>query len=151
VCSYAARNNGNVAPPDTMGAQYSLPYCAALAVTADPRDPAMYFGSELDEPARRELARRIELVVDPGMEAAYPKHYGARVHLELTDGKVYDSAVLDPHGMPSDPCTEQERLDKFVRLASHVESPAIVSDVIGLVRGAERLRSIRELTRLLRH
>ena len=151
VCSYAARNNGNVAPPDTMGAQYSLPYCAALAVTADPRDPAMYFGSELDEPARRELARRIELVVDPGMDAAYPQPYGARVHLELTDGRVYDSAVLDPHGMPSDPCTEQERLDKFVRLASHVKSPAIVSDVIGLVRGAERLRSIRELTRLLRH
>jgi 2-methylcitrate dehydratase PrpD len=133
-----------------MGAQYSLPYCAALAVTADPRDPANYFGKELDEPSRRELARRLEIVVDPEMEAAYPKHYGARVRLDLVNGECHETAVLDPHGMPSDPCTDQERLDKFVRLASHVKSSAVVSDVIGMVRRAERLGSVRELTELLR-
>ncbi|HZN23594.1 MAG TPA: MmgE/PrpD family protein [Burkholderiales bacterium] len=150
VCSYAARNNGNVAPPDTMGAQYSLPYCAALGVTADPRDPANYFGKELDNPARRDLARRLEIVVDPEMEAAYPKHYGARVRLELASGETYETAVRDPHGMPSDPCTEEERIDKFVRLASYVLSSAGVSDAIGTVRQAERLASVRELTALLR-
>ena len=32
--SYAHRMNGTVLPADTMGAQYSLPYCAALALTA---------------------------------------------------------------------------------------------------------------------
>ena len=151
VCSYAARNNGSVAPPDTMGAQYSLPYCAALALTADPRDPAMFAGDELDEPSRRELARRLEIVVDPEMEEAYPKHYGARVHLELANGEPHDSAVLDPHGMPADPCTEAERLDKFTRLASHVKSPAAVADIISKVRSTERLNSVRELTELLRN
>jgi 2-methylcitrate dehydratase PrpD len=150
VCSYAAGNNGRVAPPDTMGAQYSLPYCAALALMGDPRDPAMFAGKELDDPARRELARRIELVVDPEMEAAYPKHYGARVHLELTNGKTCDSAVLDPHGMPADPCSEAECLDKFTRLASFVKPAPTVRQIIEKVRSVERLKSVHELTELLR-
>ena len=150
VCSYAARNNGNVAPPDTMGAQYSLPYCAALAVTADPREPAMYFGKELDDPSRRELARRIELVVDPEMEAAYPKHYGARVHLELANGKSYDSAVIDPHGMPSDPCSDAERLAKFRLLVRDRMPETRASQVIDAVNKVENLRSAGELTRMMK-
>ena len=150
VCSYAARNNGNVAPPDTMGAQYSLPYCAALAVTADPRDPAMYFGDQLDEPARRKLARRIELVVDPEMETAYPKHYGARVHLELANGERHDSAVLDPHGMPSDPCSNEERLAKFRLLVRHCMPDARALQLIEAVGKIENLRSVLELTRMMR-
>src|SRR3990172_1003609 len=112
VSRYAGQQNGNVAPPDTMGAQFSIPYCAALALTADPADPAMFTPEAINEPSRRELAQRVELVVDPEMEAAYPKHYGARVHLELANGKSYDNAVIDPHGMPSDPCSDAERLAK---------------------------------------
>ena len=150
VCSYAARNNGNVAPPDTMGAQYSLPYCAALAVTADPRDPAMYFGDQLDEPARRKLARRIELVVDPEMETAYPKHYGARVYLELANGECHDSAVLDPHGMPSDPCSNEERLAKFRLLVRHCMPDARALQLIEAVGKIENLRSVLELARMMR-
>ncbi len=150
VCSYAARNNGNVSPPDTMGAQYSLPYCAALAVTGDPRDPAMYFGDQLDQPARRELARRLEIVVDPEMEAAYPKHYGARVHLELSNGKTCDSAVLDPHGMPSDPCSDEERIAKFRLLVRDRLSEGQTSQVIDAVKGAEDIDSVRKFARSLR-
>jgi 2-methylcitrate dehydratase PrpD len=150
VCSYSARNNASVAPPDTMGAQYSLPYCAALAATADPADPVMFAPDAVSDPARRELARRIEIVVDPDMEAIYPKHYGARVELELANGERHTSTVHDPHGMPADPCTEPERLDKFARLASHVKPAATVAEIIRKVRRAEQMKSVQELTALLR-
>jgi len=151
VSLYAGQQNGNVAPPDTMGAQFSIPYCAALALTADPADPAMFAPDAVDEPSRRELARRVDIVVDAQMEAAYPRHYGARVDLELANGERRASVVLDPHGMPADPCTEAERLDKFSRLASRVKPPAAVAELIRKVRSAERLNSVRELTELLRN
>lgn len=150
LCAYAVRNNGNVAPPDTMGAQYSLPYCAALALTADPSDPAMYREDAINDPERRELARRIELVADQEMEAAYPKHYGSRVELQLAGGERAESAVLDPHGMPADPCTGTERLEKFSRLASGMRSRKAVARIINAVRDSEHLKSTRELTALLR-
>ena len=150
VSAYAAAQNGNVAPPDTMGAQFSIPYCAALALTGDPGDPAMYAGAAIDDPARRELARRIDICVDPEMEAAYPRHYGARVELELANGERQSSAVLDPHGMPADPCTGTELLEKFAKLASRVKSRAAIDEIVSKVRSAEHLGSVHDLTVLLR-
>lgn len=110
----------------------------------------MYFGDQLDNPARRELARRLEIVVDPEMEAAYPKHYGARVHLELANGETHDTAVLDPHGMPSDPCGDEERLTKFRLLVRNRMSDTRASQVFEAVNNVENVNSVRNLTRLLR-
>jgi 2-methylcitrate dehydratase PrpD len=138
--------NGTVVPADTMGAQYSIPYCAALALMGDPADPAMYGDAVLHEPARRALAERVELVVDDEMEALYPQHYGSRVRLELTNGEVRESKVLDPHGMPADPVTEMERLEKFKRLASSQLQPAQLDRVIEIVCSLERHASIRRLS-----
>ena len=150
VSSYAAKQNGIVAPVDTMGAQFSIPYCSALALMADPADPAMFESDAIDDPARRALARRIDLVVDAEMEAAYPKHYGARVELELANGERRGSSVLDPHGMPADPCTETEIRDKFYRLASRIKSLDTVDEILRKVLVAEKLKSVHELTNLLR-
>jgi 2-methylcitrate dehydratase PrpD len=150
VSAYAAKNNGAVAPPDIMGAQYSFPYCAALALTADPADPAMYTEKAIAHPARRELARRVELYVDAEMEAAYPKHYGSRIDVELGDGRTLQSFVLDPHGMPADPVTEAERIAKFSRLAAPVLAADKIAEVIRKVRAVDALASVRELSALLR-
>jgi 2-methylcitrate dehydratase PrpD len=133
-----------------MGAQYSFPYCAALALTADPTDPAMYTEKSINDPARRELARRVELYVDPEMESAYPKHYGSRIEVELVDGKRLQSFVLDPHGMPADPVTEAERTAKFTRLAAPVLPAEKSAEIIRKVRAIETLASVREISALLR-
>jgi len=151
VSAYAARNNGAVAPPDTMGAQYSFPYCAALALTGDPTDPAMYLEKAIVDAERRALARRVELFVDAEMEAAYPKHYGSRIELMLANGERRASFVLDPHGMPADPVSDQERLDKFIRLAGHSKLSAAVNDFTRAVQRTEQLASVRELTDMIRN
>jgi 2-methylcitrate dehydratase PrpD len=150
VSAYARAQNANPLPRDTMGAQFSIPYCLALALTGDPADPAMYASDAIDDPLRRELAQRVEIVVDPEMEAAYPKHYGARVYLELEDGVSKTSSKLDPHGMPADPCTEAEVLEKFVRLATRVKSQQDAQSIIKTVQNAERLPRMTELTQLLK-
>jgi 2-methylcitrate dehydratase PrpD len=151
VSRYAAKNNGEPAPVDTMGAQYSFPYCAALALAGDPTDPALYLGQALDDPGRRALARRVELYVDDQMEAAYPKHYGSRIELVLESGERRESFVLDPHGFPADPVTAPERIEKFTRLAGHALPAARVGEIAAAVQRAEKLSSVRELTNLIRN
>jgi 2-methylcitrate dehydratase PrpD len=85
------------------------------------------------------------------MEAVYPEHYGARVELQLASGERRDSVVLDPHGMPADPCSETERLEKFSRLASAlVKSPTEIANIAKSIQGAAQLKSVRAITELLR-
>ena len=151
VSSYAAKNNGEPAPVDIMGAQYSFPYCAALALAGDPADPSLYLDKAIRDPERRALAHRVELYVDDQMEAAYPKHYGSRIELVLAGGERRSSFVLDPHGMPADPVTDAERLEKFTRLAGYTKSAARISDIAAAVGRAETIFSVREFMDLIRN
>ena len=110
------RKNCDPAPSDTMGAQYSIPYCAAVTLLANPKDPAMFSELAIANPIVRELATRIELYVDEQAEAAYPNQLGARVELHLVSGEVRTSTAFDAHGTPADPCTDTEREAKFRQL-----------------------------------
>jgi 2-methylcitrate dehydratase PrpD len=150
VSAYAKAQNGNPRPQDTMGAQFSIPYCAAVAVTGDPADPAAYGEQAIGDAARRALAQRVEIFVDPEMEAAYPRHYGARVELELANGERRSAAKLDPHGMPADPCTQAELEEKFLRLASRVKSGHQATQILAAVRQLDRGSDVRSLTALLK-
>ena len=151
VSAYAAKNNGEPAPVDTMGAQYSFPYCAALALAGDPTDPGMYLEKEIGNPERRALARRVELYTDAQMEAAYPRHYGSRIELVLANGERRASFVLDPHGFPADPVADPERVEKFSRLAGYAKPAARVKEIAAAVQRADKLSSVRELTDLIRN
>jgi 2-methylcitrate dehydratase PrpD len=149
VSAYAKTQNGNPSPQDTMGAQFSIPFCVALALTGDPADPAAYSDESISDGARRRLAQRVEIFVDEEMEAAYPRHYGARVELELVGGKRMSAARLDPHGMPDDPCTREELEEKFMRLTRRVKSDAEAAQILSEVRQLAGAANVRRLTGLL--
>jgi 2-methylcitrate dehydratase PrpD len=149
VSAYAKAQNGNPLPRDTMGAQFSIPYCVALALTGDPANPAAYSDEAIADARRRALAQRVEIVVDPEMESAYPRHYGARVEIELSSGERKSAARLDPHGMPSDPCTQDELETKFMRLAQRVKSHAEASRILEEISRLADAPAVSILTRLL--
>ena len=150
VSRYAAQNNGEPAPIDTMGAQYSIPYCAAVALLGNPRDPAWYQGDAITNPVTRALAKQVEIVIDPAIEAVYPAQFGASVKLTRADGSVFERTVLDCHGTPSDPCSAQEQVDKFRLLAGTRLRPEAVTELAQLVDSAATLSSVREMTKPLR-
>ena len=147
---FAVNGNSNPAPADTMDAQYSIPYCAALTLTGDPNDPRAFEPAVFNDPALRAIASRVETRVDDECEAVYPKRFGSRVQLHLASGEVKEALTLDPHGTPADPCSEQELKDKFARLAAlsplKVDSEAITHAVQRLENSA----TVRELSGALR-
>jgi 2-methylcitrate dehydratase PrpD len=149
VSRYAAQNNGEPAPVDTMGAQYSIPYCVAVALTGDPRDPAMFQGDAIGKQAIRQLAARVKIVVDPEAEAVYPAKFGARVKLTLADGQSSARTVLECHGTPADPCSRDEMLEKFKLLAGMRLPAGAVSNLAGLVENVTAI-PVRALMQPLR-
>lgn len=147
--AFAVNGNSNPAPADTMDAQYSIPYCAALALTGDPADPRAFEPAMFNDPSLRALAARVQTRVDDACEAVYPQRFGSRVTLHLANGETREALTLDPHGTPADPCTDAELAAKFTRLAAlsprAVDATAITRAVANLQHSA----TLHDLSRAL--
>src|SRR4029079_15677179 len=78
--------NNIPAPADLMMAQYSLPFCDALAHHRDPRDPASFNLKSLNDPAIRALAGRVTISVAD--EAKHGHTIASTVTVTLKDGRA---------------------------------------------------------------
>ncbi|MCC6531678.1 MAG: MmgE/PrpD family protein [Burkholderiales bacterium] len=146
----AVEQNGDLQPQDTMTAQYSIPFCAGVALSADPRSPEPFMPDRLWDETVRGIAARTRLSVDAAMEAQYPEHFGAHVEVELESGKRHEQSVLDPHGTPADPFSAAEAEAKFRLLAAAAKTPAAIDRIVAAVAALDDARSLENLSAALR-
>jgi 2-methylcitrate dehydratase PrpD len=147
---FAVNGNSNPTPADTMDAQYSIPYCTALALTRDPGDPRAFEPAGYNNPELLAIAARVETRVDDACEAVYPQRFGSRVQLHLANGEVKEALTLDPHGTPADPCSDAELADKFTRLAALSPLQVNSEEIVRAVRQLDAGVSLLELSQALR-
>jgi 2-methylcitrate dehydratase PrpD len=100
-------------PTDIMMAQYSIPFCVALALFRDPRNPASFDDSALSDGEIRAMRQRVAVTVaDPPSRVA-----GASiVTVQLRDGRRITREVEAFDGTPERPLTRAELRDKFTIL-----------------------------------
>jgi 2-methylcitrate dehydratase PrpD len=146
----AVEQNGDPQPQDTMTAQYSVPFCAGVALAGDARSPEPFMPDNLWDETVRGIATRTRLSVDDAMDAAYPAHFGAHVAVELESGARHEQTVLDPHGTPADPFTAAEAEAKFRMLAGAAKSPAALERILKAVAGLSDVGSVEALSAALR-
>jgi 2-methylcitrate dehydratase PrpD len=102
----------NIAEPaDLMLAQYSIPFCVALALYREARDPESYDESALADPAIRALTRRVHLIPETGGGHGA---MGSAVTITLADGQYFE------HHVDSGLLEAGELADKFTRLTRGV-------------------------------
>jgi 2-methylcitrate dehydratase PrpD len=95
-------------PADLMMAQYSVPFCAALALYRDPRNPESFAEGALEDPGIRDLCRRVNIEATP-----HPAGHDApatTVTVSLRSGRRLSNTVADGMLAPA------ELGDKFLRL-----------------------------------
>jgi 2-methylcitrate dehydratase PrpD len=105
--------NNIAEPTDIMMAQYSIPFCVALALFRDPRDPASFDDTALQDTAIRGMCRKVLVVAaDPP-----PRVAGASiVTIALRDGRSFTREVEEFDGTPARPLDRAELRDKFMTL-----------------------------------
>jgi len=107
-------------PADLAMAQYSVPFCAALATRADLADPAAFSERSLADPEVRALCRRVELRrAEGGPDAGL----ACRVALTLRSGAVLEAELDGFPGMPQQPLDDAALAAKFATLAAHAPEP----------------------------
>ena len=80
-------------PADLMMAQYSVPFCAALALYRDPRNPESFADGALDNPNIRALCRRVTMVAAP--PAAGHGAAATEVAVDLKGGRRLTNSAED--------------------------------------------------------
>ena len=94
-------------PADLMLAQYSVPFCVALALYREARDPESFDEAALADPQIRALCRRVRLVPEP---AGQHGGMASTVTITLTDRRRFECRAENGMLKPG------EIADKFLRL-----------------------------------
>ena len=107
--------NNIPSPADIMMAQYSVPFCVALAHVRDPRDPRSYDESALRDAQINALAQRVRIE----RAGAHPAPLAAGLTVTLDDGRVLTRSVAAFKGTPEHPLDQHELRDKFLTVTRH--------------------------------
>ena len=104
-------------PQDMTMAQYSTPFCVALALYLDPMDPRSFSEKSLADPKIRALAKGAK--VEPFQGAPSPISTDCRITLKLKNGKEVSAQGNNFKGTPTTPLSRAELLEKFLKLTAH--------------------------------
>ena len=143
-CGFAYQEKAGI-----VQAQMSLQYIVAVTLLEDAALLAQFSEKKIADPLVLDLARRVEVAVDPDIDRVYPERYANRVEIVLRDGRRYETRVDYAKGSTGQPLSLPEVAGKFRSLAADVLSPAQADQIVAAVGNLEQIDDIRDLTRLL--
>jgi 2-methylcitrate dehydratase PrpD len=146
----AATHLRSVAPRTTEEAQFSLPWPVACALIDGVVGPEQVAEERLADPARRELAARVELIVDAELEKAFPERALAWVEIETTEGSRARSSISAARGDAGTLFSDGDLIDKFRSLTDPMlgaERAKKLASAVQRLPDAVNLEGITELLR----
>jgi 2-methylcitrate dehydratase PrpD len=111
---------GNATPATAFEAKFSTPYTVSTALLHGSVRLDAFEPERLNEPAVRELMKRVELTVDPELDASFPGQRAARIEIEMEDGTRLRHFQPTRKGDPDQPLSDAELEHKFMELAGTV-------------------------------
>ena len=123
----AALDVAGIEQPTTAAeARFSLKYVVATALTGGSVRFAAFEPERLEDPATRALMQKIDLALDPELDAAFPRQRAARVAIGASGGRSAEWLQPTRIGDPDAPLSDRQLEDKYLELAGPVlgEAPA---------------------------
>ncbi len=138
----------NYAPRNAIAAQFSIPFALAIAVLHRRIAPEDVSEANLRLPEILNLARKVEVVVDPDIDAQFPAKTIARVTIVTGKGPV-QTTVEYPRGNPENPLSDDALAAKFRRLAAPVIGQQSCESLLATIRDLPHAPDVTALTRPL--
>ena len=107
-------------PATANEARFSLKYMVSSALAHGSVRQAAYEPDRLDDPATRALMQRMQVEVDPELDARFPAQRAARITIETADGRTTEYLQPNRKGDPEDPLSDEDLGSKMLELASPV-------------------------------
>jgi 2-methylcitrate dehydratase PrpD len=141
VGSYRAAKevSGYESPQTAAEARFSLKYVVATALTHGSVRLAAFEPARINDLATRDLMARIEVSIDPELDAAFPKQRAARVAFVARDGRQEEllqrTRIGDPDAPLSDAQLEQKYLELAVPVIGETKAKALLARLWKLESG----------------
>ena len=140
--------NNEPAPRSIEAAQYSVPFCLGLAGVAGAGALLPLEESHLVREDAIDLARKVELAVDPAFDAMFSEAVPARV-VVTAQGATYEKTVVAPRGEPSNPMSDADLVAKFAKIAGGRAPEGATQLALEALAGLDA-RDVRPLLHFLR-
>jgi 2-methylcitrate dehydratase PrpD len=108
-----ATTNNIPAPPDILIAQFSIPFCVALAMVRNPIDPYSFDEVAVHDRSLQAMASLVRVTAAPGQAA---DDVSSTVSVTLKDGRLLTQRVTEFLGTPARPLTGRDLRQKFLLL-----------------------------------
>ena len=107
-------------PKNAAEAHFSMKYVVATALTHGNVRLAAFEQDRIDNAQTRELMHRVEVALDPELDATFPKQRAARVAIQLRGGREEDFYQPTRIGDPDMPLTDAQLEEKYLELVAPV-------------------------------
>lgn len=146
--SRALKLNNYTAPPTLESAQYSIPFCLAVAALRGKQALLPLEAEALADSSVSDWAHRVVLHQDDVMDSLFPARTAARVRV-AANGEEHEKTVVEALGDPANPLSDELLENKFRHLSREKLSPKAQAELIALVHVLEDQPSLRALVGLL--
>ena len=125
-------------PAETITAQMNLPYTAAVTLLEGNAFVDQYADHKLRDPKIIDLANRVEVVIDPELDALGPHEMRAvRVTVSIKSGEKHDQEQIYRSGHWKNPLSDETLSAKFRDLAGRVLKADAVQKIENMVHDLE--------------
>jgi 2-methylcitrate dehydratase len=129
-------------------ADHNLPYLLAVAMLDGDVMPAQFEPDRIIRADAQQLLKKVSVRPDHEFTELYPVKMPAKITVRLQDGTVIEHEVQDFPGMPSDPFTWEDSVEKFDRLVAGRADESVIREIKDAVRSLESIQ-VKDLMPLL--
>ncbi len=131
-------HHADAEPRDVMAAQYSVPWCVAVALRDDPMDPDAYGARGLGDAGIRALCRAIRCEALDNPRGAW----ASDVEITLKDGRVLSRAADDFPGTPTMPLDAEALRAKYRRCAGDFPHAEVLLEQLEHIEAVSDVRAL---------
>jgi 2-methylcitrate dehydratase len=129
-------------------ADHNLPYLLAVAMLDGDVMPAQFEPDRIARADVQQLLKKVSVRPDHEYTELYPAKMPAKITVRLQDGAVIEHEVQNFPGMPSDPFTWEDSVEKFDRLVAGRADESVSREIKDAVRSLESIQ-VKDLMQLL--
>ena len=146
---FMVHKHSDCEPNSVMGAQYSMVFGVAIALARDIANPYVYSEQTLWDKEVRELATRVEAVVDPRFGEFNENNPHGEVTIEMNSGERHVIQIAGFKGLPTTPFNFDDACGKLRTYAAPIIDKKQTEEIIDKVRHLEQLGDMAVVARLM--